>query len=81
MANVDWWMTPDDARKTLVHSGVAMILRGLLETMHGYCCGPPSSPQVEAQLGNRLIEASRVLQRYGRHVARGSVGNVGARRQ
>jgi hypothetical protein len=70
-----------DPRKAVIHGGFAMILRGLLATMYAYCEGPPSSPQVERDLGNRLIEASRVLHRYGRHVARGSVGNVGARMQ
>jgi hypothetical protein len=66
-----------DPRKDAVQSGVALVMRGLLQTMYAYCEGPPSTPQVEAELGNQLIEAGRVLQRYGRHVARGAVGNVG----
>ena len=68
-----------DPRKDAVQSGVALIMRGLLQTMYAYCEGPPSTPQVEAELGKQLIEAGRVLQRYGRHVARGAVGNVGDR--
>jgi hypothetical protein len=62
-----------------VQSGVALVTRGLLQTMYAYCEGSPSTPQAEAELGNQLIEAGRVLQRYGRHVARGAVGNVGDR--
>jgi hypothetical protein len=72
---------PSDPRKDAVQSGVAMVMRGLLQTMFNYCEGPPSTPEVEAELGARLVEAGRVLQRYGRHVARGAVGNVGMRRQ
>jgi hypothetical protein len=65
-----------DRRKETVQSGVALILNGLLVTMKAYCEGPPSTPEIEAELGRRLVEASRVLQRYGRHVQRGNVGNV-----
>jgi hypothetical protein len=68
-----------DSRKDAVQSGVALVMRGLLQTMYAYCEGPPSTLQVEAELGNQLIEAGRVLQRYGRHVARGTVGNVADR--
>jgi hypothetical protein len=46
--------------------------------MYVYCAGPPSTPQVEAELGKQLIEAGRVLRRYGVHVARRAVGNVGS---
>jgi hypothetical protein len=56
-----------DPRKDAVQSGVALVMRGLLQTMDAYCEGPPSTPQ---------IEAGRVLQRYGRHVASRAVGNV-----
>jgi hypothetical protein len=65
-----------DQRKENVQSGVALIVRGLLVTMQAYCEGPASTPQIEAELGRRLVEASRVLQRYGRHVQRGNVGGV-----
>ena len=67
-----------DPRKDAVQSGVALVMRGLLQTMHAYCEGPLSTPQVEAELGKKLIEAGRVLRRYGRHVASGAVGNVGS---
>ena len=52
-----------DPRKDAVQSGVALVMRGLLQTMHAYCEGPPSTPQVEAELGQQLIEAGRVLRR------------------
>ena len=65
-------------RRDAVQSGVALVMRGLLQTMYAYCEGPPSTPQVEAELGKQLIEAGRVLRRYGRHVASGAVGNVGS---
>ena len=55
-----------------MQSGVALVMRGLLQTMYAYCEGPPSTPQVEAELGKQLIEAGRVLRRYGRHVASGA---------
>jgi len=32
-----------------VQSGVALVMRGLLQTMYAYCEGPPSTPQVEAE--------------------------------
>ena len=67
-----------DPRKDAAQSGVALVMRGLLQTMHAYCEGPLSTPQVEAELGKKLIEAGRVLRRYGRHVASGAVGNVGS---
>jgi len=67
-----------DPRKAAVESGVGMILHGLLATMKAYGDGPVSTPAIEAELGRRLVEASRVLQRYGRHVQRGNVGNVAA---
>ena len=67
-----------DPRKDAVQSGVALVMRGLLQTMYAYCEGPPSTPQVEAELAKQLIEAGRVLRRYGRHVASGVVGNVGS---
>ena len=68
-----------DPRKDAAQSGVALVMRGLLQTMHAYCEGPLSTPRVEAELGKKLIEAGRVLRRYGRHVARGTVGNVADR--
>jgi hypothetical protein len=46
--------------------------------MYAYCAGPPSTPQVEAELGKQLIEAGRVLHRYGLQLARRAVGNVGS---
>ena len=49
-----------DPRKDAVQSGVALVMRGLLQTMHAYCEGPLSTPQVEAELGKKLIEAGRV---------------------
>ena len=67
-----------DPRKDAVQSGVALVMRGLLETMYAYCEGSPSTPQVEAELGKQLNEAGRVLRRYGRHVASGAVGDVGS---
>jgi hypothetical protein len=69
-----------DPRKDAVQSVVALalVMRGLLQTMHAYCKGPLSTPQVEAELGKKLIEAGRVLRRYGRHVASGAIGNVGS---
>ena len=67
---------PADPRKDAVQSGVALVMRGLLQTMYAYCKGPPSTPQIEAELGKQLIGAGRVLQRYGRHVASGAVGSV-----
>jgi hypothetical protein len=69
-------MTATDPRKENVESGLGIILHGLLVTMKAYSDGPVSTPQIEAELGRRLVEASRVLQRYGRHVQRGNVGNV-----
>jgi hypothetical protein len=71
----------DDPRKDTVQSGCALIMHGLLVTMHSYCEGPCSTPAIEVELGRRLIEAGRVLQRYGRHVARGVIGDAGARLQ
>ena len=38
-----------DWRKDAVQSGVALVMRGLLQTMYAYCEGPPSTPQVEAE--------------------------------
>ena len=38
-----------DPRKDAVQSGVALVMRGLLQTMYAYCEGPPSTPQVEAE--------------------------------
>ena len=67
---------PADPRKDAVQSGGALVMRGLLQTMYAYCKGPPSTPQIEAELGNQLIEARRLLQRYGRHVASGALDNV-----
>ena len=67
-----------DPRRDAVQSGVALVMRGLLQTMYAYCKGPPSTPQIEAELGKQLIEAGRVLRRYGRHVASGAVGTVGS---
>jgi hypothetical protein len=37
-----------DPRKDAVQSGVALVMRGLLQTMYVYCEGPPSTLQVEA---------------------------------
>ena len=71
----------DDPRKDAVQSGCAIVMHGLLKTTHAYCTGPASTPAVEAELGRQMVEAGRMLQRYGRHVARGAVGNVGARPQ
>ena len=67
-----------DPRKDAVQSGVALVMRGLLHTMYAYCEGPPSTPQVEAELGKQLNEAGRVLRRYGVYVGRRAVGNVGS---
>jgi hypothetical protein len=68
--------TAADPRKDAMQSGVALVMRGLLQTMYAYCEGPPSTPRIEAELGKQLIKARRVLQRYSRHVASGAVGNV-----
>ena len=65
-----------DPRRDAVQSGVALVMRGLLQTMYAYCKGPPSTPQIEADLGKQLIKAGRVLRRYARLVASGAVGNV-----
>jgi hypothetical protein len=81
MADLDDALETEDPRKAVVMSGVAHIVRQLLATTYGYCSGPPSTARIEAELGNQLIETSRLLRRYGSHVARGSVGNLGARRQ
>ena len=67
-----------DPHKDAVQSGIALVMRGLLQTMYAYCEGPPSTPQVDAELAKQRIEAGRVLRRYGRHVASGAVGNVGS---
>ena len=64
-----------DPRKDAVQSGVALVMRGLLQTMYAYCEGPPSTPQIEAELGKQLIEARRVLQLW-RHGANGALDNV-----
>ena len=65
-----------EPRKDSVQSSLALVMRGLLQTMYAYCEGPPSTPHIEAEFGKQLIEAGRVLQRYGRHIAGGAVGNV-----
>jgi hypothetical protein len=65
-----------DPRKDAVQSASHWSC-GLLQTMHAYCEEPLSTPQVEAELGKKLIEAGRVLRRYGRHVASGAIGNTG----
>ena len=39
-----------DPRRDAVQSGVALVMRGLLQTMYAYCKGPPSTPQIEAEL-------------------------------
>ena len=39
-----------DPRRDAVQSGVALVMRGLLQTMYAYCEGPPSTPQIEAEL-------------------------------
>ena len=48
-------------RRDAVQSGVALVMRGLLQTMYAYCEGPPSTPLIEAKLGKQLIEYGRVL--------------------
>jgi acyl-CoA dehydrogenase len=50
-----------DPRKDDVQSGVALVMRGLLQTMYAYCEGPPSTPRVEAELGKQLIEDTAEL--------------------
>src|SRR5215831_17058529 len=56
----------EDSDHRIVQSGVALVMRGLLQTMYAYCEGPPSTPQIEVELGKQLIDAGRVLQRrYG----------------
>ena len=54
-----------DPRRDAVQSGVALVMRGLLQTMYAYCKGPPSTPQIEAELGKQLIEAGHVLRCCG----------------
>ena len=39
-----------DPSKDSVQSGLALVMRGLLQTMYAYCEGPPSTPQIEAEL-------------------------------
>jgi hypothetical protein len=71
----------EDPRKAAVLSGAALVVRGLLAVIRDYSCGPTSSPVVEFELGNRLIEAGQSLRHYGRAVRAGQVGRVGARQQ
>jgi hypothetical protein len=71
----------EDPRKAAVLSGAAMVMRGLLRVIHEYCSGPESSPTVELELGDRLVEAGDALQSYGHAVRSGRVGQVGMRRQ
>ena len=70
-----------DPRKDAVLRGAAMVMRGLLHVMREYSYGPVSSPVVELELGDRLIEAGRALQRYGRAVRGGEIGQLGLPRQ
>jgi hypothetical protein len=64
-----------EPRKDSVQSSLALVMRGLLQTMYAYCEGPPSTPQIEAEFGKQLIEARRVLQLW-RHGASGALDNV-----